>query len=48
MNWKLWTGNSSGQFQEIIPAITETNGEECEGKKEKSIKDRGKIQEKAN
>jgi hypothetical protein len=41
MNWKLWKGNSSGQFQDI-PALSEMNGEEYEGKKEKS-KGQGKY-----
>lgn len=51
MNWKLSKGNSSGQFQEIIPAVTGMNWEEYEGREEnkKNVNHRGKIRkEKAN
>jgi len=42
----LSKGNNSGQFQEIIPAVTGMNGEECEGREEKNknVNHRGKIQ----
>jgi len=51
MNWKLSKRNSSGQFQEIIPAVTGMNGEEYEGRDErkKSVNHKEKIKkEKAN
>jgi len=44
-------GNTSGQFQEIIPAVTGMNGEEYEGREErkKSVNHKGKMQkEEAN
>jgi hypothetical protein len=47
----LSKGNSSGHFQEIIPAVTGMNGEEYEGREEKkkNVNHRGKIQkERAN
>jgi hypothetical protein len=39
--------NSSGQFQEIIPAVTRMNGEEHEEieERKKSMKQKEKIQE---
>jgi hypothetical protein len=43
----LSKGNSSGQFQEIILAVTGMNGEEYEGREEKKkhVNHRRKIQE---
>ena len=38
MGWKLWTGNSNDQFQDIISAVTGVNGEKYVGKKEEKCK----------
>jgi len=39
----LSKGNSSGQFQEIIPAVTGMNGEEYEEGKKENCKTQRKI-----